>query len=335
MKKITTLLLFVLFLGSITAQERKVLIEQFSNASCSICATYSPQVYNYADQNMDKVVVITYHTNFPYTHDSMHYENPTAANARVSYYGVNGTPTSVMDGNFFQGSTSSLVGSINTKVMDRKVKLAQYEIWFSGIKYENGGVKGVVSFKSVGDNSAANLKGRLVLIEKSVPKTAYKASPGSNSESVYKNVMRETMEIQLMHKTDGGTDSSVFSIPTSTVKNPAEMYLVVFVQNETTKEVYQAHSESVFATNPGSVGEFDNNIPVWGYDMANKQYLLTLNDNLQNGSVIITDITGKEIISQTFEGNNTAVNVQGLKTGIYLSTVSTGAGQYTTKLWIE
>ena len=85
MKKITLSLMLAMIITVASAQsQRLVLIEQFSNASCPTCGTYSPPVANYVHAHTADVVMITYHTNFPHF-DSLYFENPLEVNNRVAF----------------------------------------------------------------------------------------------------------------------------------------------------------------------------------------------------------------------------------------------------------
>lgn len=338
MKKIILTFLALAYLVSAFAQQRTVLIEQITNASCSICAGSNPQLFNYTDQNEDKVVVISYHASFPYAHDSLHHANPTDNTARTSYYSANGTPTTVIDGNYFQGSTGSLLSTLNTRVTQRAAQAAQYTVEVKNLKLENGQIKGDANYTSIGDNSAANLRAFVVLVEKNVYRTSYKASPGSNSENHYQNVMRyifgATTEQSITSKTNGAVFTTNFTFNTQNIKSLNEVRVVAFVQNTTTKEIYQAAYKDLNATTTG-VDQPDENNFTWSYNNLARQYLLNLNQPTETGQIIITDITGRQVAQQNFTGNTTTVDVATLSTGIYLATVSTGTASYTTKIWVQ
>lgn len=338
MKKILLTLLALSYIVSAFAQQRTVLIEQITNASCSICASSNPQLFNYTDQNEDKVVVISYHASFPYSHDSLHHANPTDNTARTSFYAANGTPTTVIDGNFFQGSTGSLLSTLNTRVTQRVAEPAKYTIQVNNLRLENGEVKGDAVYTSIGDNSAANLRAFVVLVERNVYRTSYKASPGSNSEGHYQNVMRYIFGANngqaIMNKNNGETLTTNFTFNTQNVKSLNEVRVVAFVQNNATKEVYQAAYKNLTTTTTG-IASIENDNFLWAYNNTDGKYLLSLTESVESGKITITDITGRQVAHQLFTGNTSVVDVKGLQTGVYLATVNTGSASYTTKIWVE
>lgn len=332
---LATFLFFLICMGAM-AQPRIVLIEQFSNASCSVCGQYSPQVYSYAEQNTDKTVVITYHTPFPYQHDSFHFENPQDASMRTSFYSITGTPNSVMDGNFYKAPTASFLGNMAAKTDERKAIAAKYNITISNLRIENGLVKARVIFNSADINTTLDLRAFVVLTEKVVPKTAYRASPGSNSETEYKNVMRRMFNAggkALINKQNGGADSVEVTFATTNVKSVAQLRVVAFVQNMTDKEVFNATSKDLQAPTTG-IKEAEETAQ-WLYNPAEKQYIINFPNAVQHGVITVTDITGREVLRQTAGGNSSTVSVNGLKQGIYLATFVESNTRYFSKIIVE
>lgn len=339
MKKTFTYIVLLLF-ATATFAQKKVLIEHFSNASCSTCGTYSPQVFAFAEQNKDNVIVISYHTPFPYLHDSLHFDNEAANNARINYYGVPGTPYTILEGNYDKGPASVMVGKLGTKRDERiaNAPAEQPEIMIFNAKLENGMVTAEVHFFGADAIKDKDLRGHIALLEKEVPKTAYVSSPGTNSEQVYKNVMRQMYMPQtgytLLNKASGTGDVVNISLPITNVKNIKQLRLVAFVQDNDSKEVHQASAKDI-TDGTTSIATVTNTETVWSYNPVAKNYLLTLSQ-AQTGTITITDITGKQIstINVTNEAQKT-VETNQLNSGIYIATFSNGNIQIATKLLVE
>lgn len=104
------------FAGSAVAQQRLVLLEHFTQASCAPCAVQNPALKVILDANPDKIVAIKYQTSWPGV-DPMNAANPTDVAARVQYYTVTGVPNSVMDGNFYKGAPSGVTNLESTLVL--------------------------------------------------------------------------------------------------------------------------------------------------------------------------------------------------------------------------
>lgn len=245
MKKNYTFLIVGILLSVLSvAQNRVVLIEQFTNAGCPPCAASSPGVFNYVDMNSADVVAIAYHTSFPYN-DSMYFENPTESNSRVAYYGVPGVPYSIVDGNYYENSSSAFIPVMASTVNTRKAAAPQYSIEALSLTLSGDQLLGSFQYTSLDmSNTSENLLAHIVVIEKNVLKNAYASSPGANSESQYGYVMRKMIPDAagtiLMNKTLNSKDTVSIDLTLSNIKNNNELRLVAFVQNSATKEVYQS-----------------------------------------------------------------------------------------------
>jgi len=82
---------------------KKVLVEFFTNAGCIPCVA----AHGYLDEieantcatiNDTSVIIISYHTKYPYIFDSLYRANVQQNDARASYYGVQSTPKGALDG---------------------------------------------------------------------------------------------------------------------------------------------------------------------------------------------------------------------------------------------
>ncbi len=240
--KIIFIILLISKIGS--TQNRVVLLEQFSNSGCPPCATYTPPILDYVKNNPQKVIAITYHTAYPYL-DSMYYENPIESDARVSYYGSFGVPHSIVDGNYLVSSSGNIVNTFATSVNNRSIVESKYNITTKNVSLQNGIISGKINFSSLTNlNQNDSLKAFIIAIENRVEKSAYAASPGKNSETFYSNVMRKFLTpingISLTNKTMGTSDSISFSWNIKNLKVEKELRIIAFIQNSTTKEIYQS-----------------------------------------------------------------------------------------------
>ncbi|MDP1745653.1 MAG: T9SS type A sorting domain-containing protein [Bacteroidota bacterium] len=237
------LLFFVNIIGF--AQQRVVLIEQFTNSSCPPCASYSPLVYDHVNNNPTICCAVAYHTSFPYSNDSMYWDNTTESDQRVGYYAVSGVPYSIVDGNVYDGPSTVFTSGISSIVGNRAAVAPKYIIQSTNFILNGNQLSGSFKFTSADpSNSGENLVAHIVVIEKNVLKSAYLASPGSNSETSYEYVMRKMLPdadgTVLVNTANNGSDSTLINWTLHKIKDIDELRVVVFVQNNTTKEVYQA-----------------------------------------------------------------------------------------------
>ncbi len=107
-----------LFTATIFAQEeRKVLVEVFTNSNCPLCPPAHNAVNSYlAGQNGDKINYIFYHMVYPYSDDPLYHQSMEGSDARNSYYNpVQATPQGWFDG-IHQGSASGWAASLDNLI---------------------------------------------------------------------------------------------------------------------------------------------------------------------------------------------------------------------------
>ena len=82
MKRLTIIMASLLMLVTLklnAQNERLLLLESFTNTGCVPCAQYNPTMDALIANNLDKVVAIKYHVNWPSSSDPMYLHN-TAEN---------------------------------------------------------------------------------------------------------------------------------------------------------------------------------------------------------------------------------------------------------------
>lgn len=108
------LAVFAAYLLPAQTVQRTVLIESFTNASCPPCAAQNPGFNVLLGNNVGKVAVIKYQTDWP-GYDPMNEQNPEQVQTRVDYYGVTGVPNVRIDGTTNAGTSGSVTQTmINT-----------------------------------------------------------------------------------------------------------------------------------------------------------------------------------------------------------------------------
>ncbi len=229
--------------GVAQTPDRVVLIEQFTNSGCPPCASSTPPVYQFGRNNPVRAAVIAYHTSFPYL-DSMHLENPADANARTAFYGVNGVPHSIMDGNHYRAPTASFTGLMQGSFNQRSAVSVRYALELRDFQLRDDSLFLEVRASSLDmQNAQDSLRLYLVIVEDLVLKSSYAASPGANSLNSYSFVMRkmwpDAQGTALINRAMG-SDSLQVSWKLHKIKDIDQLRVVAFVQHTTTKEVYQA-----------------------------------------------------------------------------------------------
>jgi len=77
--------------------EKTVLVEHFTQASCPPCAAYNLGFQTTLDANANSITSICYQISFP-SFDPMYFDNTTDANARTNFYNIGGVPIPVLQG---------------------------------------------------------------------------------------------------------------------------------------------------------------------------------------------------------------------------------------------
>lgn len=244
MKKIILSLFSVGLISLGFAQQRLVLLEHFTQASCGPCASQNPALKAVLDANQGKIIAIKYQTSWPGT-DPMNAANPTDVQSRVTYYNVSGVPSSRVDGNVYSGSPGGVTSTvINNRygVASPMVVKVQYNVIDNQAPINDSMVV-VAKVRALSAIPAGRIL-HTVAIERSID---FAVAPGSNGEKKFEYVMKK------MFPNGNGTtlpamaagDSLSYSFKWSLVRTGgAQVYYdlgqaaaVAFVQNNTTKEV--------------------------------------------------------------------------------------------------
>ena len=245
MKNIVSTLLVCLFSVAAFGQNRLVLVEHFTQASCGPCASQNPALKTLLDANATKVVALKYQTSWPGV-DPMNAANPTEAAARVQYYNVTGVPNSVMDGSG-PGSPGTIVttSTINNRYNTAApLNITASHQWTSGYDSIQIGVfVANAGSATVASGAAGSLKLHVAVIEEEVN---YPSAPGSNGETTFYQVMRKMVPdasgtTMVDSWTSGQTQMFVFKVAApSYLANLNKVAVVAFIQDNSNKSVLNA-----------------------------------------------------------------------------------------------
>ena len=263
MKKFIVILVsqLILFTSYLNAQnERLSLLESFTNTGCGPCAMYNPAMDALIANNPDKVVAIKYHVNWPSSTDPMYLHNTTENGARTNYYGVNSVPHVVVDGNRFSDNPANVnqntINQLQAIQSPMELRLA----------YTVDGASNIITVNVMGRASVA-IEGNLRLIVGVIEKEIhFNSAPGSNGERDFYNVMKKLLPSstgQALGSLEAGDYFAyTFSWPLANIYDMSQLDAIAWVQNQNTKEVYQACKSSQniqpFYTNEARVSEICN-----------------------------------------------------------------------------
>lgn len=183
--------LFIFSFNSADAQIKKVLWEEFTNASCGPCAANNPSLKAYMDSKGDSIIGIKYHTNFP-GFDPMYNSNPTQVEQRRGgyYSDVNAVPWLKGDGNVFPDIWPFSQANFDQAFNTRKVIVPPLRIFVFDVPLPGDSVSSTVQVIIDQNLPAGNYKLRVMAVEKFVQ---YVTPPGNNGETNFPHVFRKGM----------------------------------------------------------------------------------------------------------------------------------------------
>ncbi len=251
MKKYFALLLIV-FISQIflyPQEERKVLVEVFTNSHCPLCPPAHTTLDNYlAGPNGNKINYIFYHMVYPYPTDALYQHNPVDSDGRDDYYNPPAsTPRGWIDG-ILQGSYSGWASTLDNLVTTE----SPLKINLSGTK-SNGSFTVEAEVTRTGNITDDDLVIQFVVVEN----LNY---AGNNGITYHKNVMRDMIDGATgvpfsVNMNETKTEERGVTINTAWV--PDSLKVIVFIQSSANKTVYQSaqisYSEFAAATGVGSV----------------------------------------------------------------------------------
>ena len=263
MKRFTVILasLLMLFALQLNAQnERVLLFECFTNASCGPCASQNPALDALINNNPGRIAAIKYHMNWPGENDPMYLHNPADNNARRGVYSINSVPHTVVDGNRFSGMPSGL----NQNTVNQWLTVASpFEMQLA---YEVDEAANTITVHVMGRASEAvsnSIKLYVGVIEREIH---YNTPPGANGERDFYSVMKKLLPtasgISIGDVEAGSYFAYTFTWELANVYNNDQLDAIAWLQNFNTKEVYQAclSSENVapFFANEAALTDIGN-----------------------------------------------------------------------------
>ncbi len=262
MKRAVLLILVLGFAFNLSAFDKKSLVERFTNASCAPCATLNNAWYNATTSSMlqnGTISQIIYNVWWPGAGDPMYVLNVTDNTTRTNYYGVNSVPAIDVNGVTTATNQTTFTNNVNTgnaQFSPFKITMTQRALSDNLIEI---GVKILRDPTDVTTFSTTKL--RVALTEKSVN---FSAPPGTNLESHFSSVSRKMLPdgngTTLVVPAPGDSVEIILQyVPTSAFLasvNMDSLRVVAFIQNETTKAVYQSE---MFELIPNFVAQINSN----------------------------------------------------------------------------
>jgi hypothetical protein len=227
----------------ISAASKIVLIEDFANVSCIPCVASNKVIEAVSNSyGPTKLAVVKFATNFPAPNDLFYLAAKEICDERMSYYNIIAAPTTIIDGITRLYSLTDTT-ALKTAI-DAKLAIApRFEIGVTGI-FEGDYVANVnVKFIDTSGINLSDLVIHTVLTETDIE---FEQPPGSNGETKFYDVTRLMLPTKegtpVRQLIDQGELTFTFDDALLSSWNLEKLNFVVYIQNKTTKEVFQTGS---------------------------------------------------------------------------------------------
>ncbi len=216
------------------AARRIVLFEESTNWGCPPCYTANPTIHQFLeDYSVAQVVAVKWHVWWPSGNDPFYLHNTAPVQTRMSYYGISAAPDVTTDGQ--NGPIPGSYGSMQTFVENRLAIPSPIALAVTGgINGSNFDVTITMDVEVA--QPAGDYRLFCVLGEHHI----HLPSPNGEQDhyDVFRHMTANTGEPVTLTST--GVQTFNRSIAFDASENPAELQVVVWVQNFATREVLNA-----------------------------------------------------------------------------------------------
>lgn len=279
MNKLVLAFLLSGFLITGSAFPKLSLLERFTNVGCGPCASINNSWYNTLTRQMvadGTIAHVIYNVDWPSATDPMFLLNSVNNNTRRGLYGVNSVPWIQING----VNTSTTQAAVESAVSSGNAAFSPFKIEITSEKFSNNVLS--VSIKITRDSADVttftSTRLFLALTERVVE---YASAPGSNGERIFYNVTRKMLPDAKgsafeIPEPGQSVTSELMYIPTDeflSKVNPDSIRVVAFIQNPSTKVVYQsAYDDLRPASHLNSAFALDKNLGAIPFEVSFSDY---------------------------------------------------------------
>jgi hypothetical protein len=227
----------------VSAANKVVIVEDFANVSCNPCVISNKILEGLTEvtYGRSKLVAVKFPTNFPAPNDLFYLAAKEICDARITYYNVFFAPTTVIDGIIKPISTDS--NSVKTAVDSRLSITPRFNI--NIIDNLEGDYSVNVDIKFI-DTTSINLGDLVIHTVLTETDIEFEQAPGSNGETKFYDVTRLMLPSKdgtpIRQLIDQGEIIFTFEDALLSSWNLEKLNFVVYIQNKTTKEIFQTGS---------------------------------------------------------------------------------------------
>jgi hypothetical protein len=316
---------------------RKVLFEHFTNAGSTPAVAPTKTVSDLSTKGIKDIINIQYHTDFPGT-DAYFNQNPGDVSTRLLFYGLSRVPYAFVDGGTNISDTWSKTYSFTTSSSIDSLDLIKRSLispLFS-ISIDTTFTTGTVTVKgTIKALSAINVSNATlyIAITEKQNSTQADASGAKSYVNIFKKFLPDAAGIALK-TTWAANDSYTLSDKSwqiTGIPNSSGIEIIAFVQNNITKEVYQAESvvksslKMVVGTDNLTVGQKDG-FTLYPNPASDRLTITFEKFTVPSTEIFIYDYTGS--VKKTYKVgsglSDFTINDTGLLDGIYMVKVKSG-----------
>jgi hypothetical protein len=311
--------------------QRLMLFEEFTGENCPPCAVYNSGLNQLLDANAQKIVSIKYQTDIPFGTPKLYDYNPADVDDASIYYSNSSAPYGHMDGNTWSGP----VFGFNQATIDARYAVpSPFAILVSHAFSDAHDTVFtlIVITATQAISGMPQLRAKIAVTEKDITGfTSY------NGENHFQNVMQKLLPdaVGTALPADWAVGDSVVieaqweiygGDPTP---DWAQLEVVGFVQNETTKEVMQTgFSPALITTSTPNPTFGEKEISVWPNPVADMLSIQADFEHPTDVSISMVDARGASPLCPIHLHDVTMLNEQiplssMLPTGVYILKVQT------------
>jgi hypothetical protein len=217
-------------------RNRRILLEHFTNVSSSEFARIDAELQQFASGHSDEVITLQYHTGFP-GNDPLNEDNRPDPSARALYYGLAQVPHIIMDGSYKDEEFSQWAE------IDFQERILDDAPFTLDVSFEDR-IESLLNVR-VEVQALTAIEAEITLHIAVVEQEITTVFTGLG-ERKYFNVLKSMLpsaggtRLEKTTWTTGEIKEVSQSWSPKNVFDPEQLAVVVFLQNNTTKEIYQA-----------------------------------------------------------------------------------------------
>jgi len=229
--------------ASYLLENKVVVLEYFTNVGCYPCPIVNRIIRQLSNETYgtSKLVAVKFPTNFPAPNDLFYLTAKEICDARMDYYNVFYAPTIIVDGTLRPVASDSI--DIMSAIDSRLSASPGFNVIVTGDlrgDYKIDIAVGIIDSFGVNINN--------IIINTAITETdiEFQNPPGSNGETKFNDVIRLMLPsvngISMRQLINQGELSFEFEDAILSDWSPEKINAVVYIQNTSTKEVYQTGS---------------------------------------------------------------------------------------------